>query len=286
MSGSNLSLISFPNFAQFSRRIRGAVTTRAGGVSPAPFDSLNLGFKTGDDRGNVLINRRRALSFFRTGEASDDYPLNDWVGLEQVHGVHCVLVTKGHSGMGALSSTVGDEGGPVAQGDAMLTNSPGIVLAISVADCVPVLLYDSENNALGVAHCGWKPAAAGILENLFAAMNTAFGTTPKDVYAGIGPGISADKYEVGGEVARNFEKDLYSGYRVVWPGRIDESGGEQKYQLNLWAALNAQLDNCGVPKHQISTIVKCTYKNESLFYSYRRDGAKTGRMMLLAELIP
>lgn len=284
MERERLKLIEFPLFAGFSNRVRAAVTARTGGVSPAPYASLNLGFSSGDDPENVIANRRLALSAFITGEPQADYPLDDWIGLKQVHGGECLRVSGADRGMGAFPEGHPMFAKPAREADAICTNEAGIVLAISVADCVPVVLYDVQNHALGAAHCGWRPAAAGILENLLGEMKAAYGTNPKDVYAGIGPGISAANYEVGEEVASKFEGEKYSGYRVIWPGRLDERTGARKFQLNLWAALNAQLDVCGVPKNQISTIVKCTYANRDEFFSYRRDGAKTGRMMLLASL--
>jgi polyphenol oxidase len=320
-------LLEFDSFERFRRRVHTAVTTRTGGVSAPPFDSLNLGFRSGDDPKRVIENRRRALSLFHTGELLASYPLDSWVSLSQVHSANVVHVDANDAGKGSLSSEIGEAGGPVADADAMCTNVKGLTLVIMTADCLPVVIYDTVNHALGVAHCGWRPTVDGVIRNLIETMARDFGTKPDDIIAGIGPGIGFQNYEVGTEVAGQFTGEFYEGFRViaeisskdknendaaadeshvffgtvrydeeefdgdpdglygrVFDPSIDVRDGV-KYRLNLQAAVNAWLVNCGVPAGAISTIVRCTFAEPELFYSYRRDGARTGRMALLAELV-
>lgn len=318
---------TFPTLERYRKRVRAAVTTRIGGVSAPPFDSLNLGFRSGDDPQCVIENRKRALSVFHTGELLAGYPLDSWVGLSQVHGGRVVRINAEDAGKGALSSELDEDGGPLADADAMCTNVSKLALVILTADCLPVVLYDPINHALGVAHCGWRPIAAGVVRNLIDTMKREFNSKHDDLTAGIGPGIGFQNYEVGSEVASRFTGEFYEGFRVLSEikaegskeidfhvdqthtffgaiqyddedfdgdpdglyGRIFDPSVEVrdgvKYRLNLQAAVNAWLVNCGVHAVSISTIVKCTYEERELFYSYRRDGARAGRIALLAELI-
>lgn len=319
-------MLRFPRFDEYADRVNVACTTRVGGVSEPPFDTLNLGFKPGDDCACVLENRRRAFAIFhadsalhtdgdtKSGESDFERKLSSWVSLQQVHCADVVRVTAIDAGKGALSSAFGDEGGPVARADAMYTDERGLTLAILTADCVPVFLYDPEHHALGVAHCGWRPTAAGIIRNLLTAMRRDFGTLSADVVAGVGPGICGNCYEVGSEVASHFAGQSFEGYRVLWesvkPVRETRSDGDAmdgsddaehavpsvfhprvnmregaKYKLNLYAVLNAQLVNAGVSLGRISILPRCTCCESDLFFSHRREGERTGRMALLAEML-
>ena len=303
-------VLRFPRLDACRDRLNVGCTTRVGGVSEPPFDTLNLGFNTGDDRARVLENRARAMTALRGRDAE----LSSWVSVQQVHGAEVARVTAVDAGKGALSSIFGDEGGPVARADAMYTNERGLTLTILTADCVPVFVCDPEHHALGVAHCGWKPTAAGIVHKLLAAMSHEFGTRGAEVFAGIGPGICGNCYEVSSDVASHFAGPEFEGYRVLWesapPTRVEPDIETDlnyeasldfvrtsvfdpsvtvktgvKYRLNLQAALNAQLVNGGVSAGSISTLARCTHCERDTFFSHRRDGERTGRMAMFAELL-
>ncbi|MCD6119215.1 peptidoglycan editing factor PgeF [bacterium] len=296
MAGEDGILLRFPLFEMFEDSIRAAVTTRIGGVSESPYDTLNLGLLSGDKPERVIENRRRALSHFRTGKVDPAYKLSDWAGVMQVHGSKIAFVSRGQNR--SEDETQPDSidtdnaraifthgGVPTLEADGMCTSEAGIVLTILVADCVPVVLYDANNHALGVAHCGWQPTAKGVLTNLIATMHERFGTHPRDTFAGIGPGIGGHNYEVGEDVASHFRGEEYEGFRVQWESPKNAEGDETKFHLNLQAALNAQLSNADIPRGHVNTLVRCTFEEREIFFSYRRDGAKTGRMALMAELL-
>ena len=305
----NIELMRFSIFGGLKDKCDAAVSARSGGVSADSYQSLNMGFLSGDEPFRVIENRRRACDVFlhdagmpeayranevdTTQRAGD--PLLRWVGVRQVHGACVFIAAREHAGCGALAGTVGEPGGPAAEADAICTNEPGLILAIQVADCVPVAAYDSENHALGVAHCGWRGTAAKCAIRLLETMGGEYGTHAKDVYIGIGPGICGGCCIVGGEVASHFLGAEYEGYRVIWdagPAPARESADsaesppwEPKYHPNIWGALHAQLAGAGVPKHRIETMVRCSMEDETRLYSYRRDGEKCGRNALLAMLI-
>ena len=306
--------------------MRAGVSARTGGVSAGGYESLNMGFLSGDDRESVLENRRRAMRAFlaagRDGETGGSPPggvdsgvreeahgrlsndiLSRWVGVKQVHAANVLVADETHAGSGALSPIIGGPGGPAVEADAICTATRGLVLTIQVADCVPVAVYDAGNNALGVAHCGWRGTAGHVLIRLLEHMGGEFGTIAKNVYAGIGPGICGGCLEVGGDVARHFVGPEYEGYRVLWdapkntddaennigvPPVDDESDiahADPKYRVNIWAALHAQLTNSGVPHPHIETMVTCSMESPDILFSHRRDGAKCGRNALFAMIV-
>ncbi|NJO86704.1 MAG: laccase domain-containing protein [Lewinella sp.] len=157
-------------------------STRQGGVSPPPFTSLNLGWHTEDARENVIENRRR---------------------LAQSLGLQPQQLSGGHQVHGALVShkiTATEEEGY----DAFICQQPGLILSITVADCVPVLIYDPVQDAWAGAHSGWRGTVAGVVAHTLAALETHFGTQPSDCWAYIGASISYDHFVVGPEVAHQF----------------------------------------------------------------------------------
>jgi YfiH family protein len=213
-----------------------AFTTRRGGSSAAPFDSLNLGLFSGDDEGLVRAN----IDQVRSELAIDRVHV-----LHQVHGAILHEVEPG-----AIIDP------PLADG--MLTAEQGQGLLITGADCPPVAIAGPERIAM--LHCGWKPIAAGIIEAALGHLG------PGPLQAAVGPGISQANYEVGQEV-------------------IDQLGadGEAAFQdghLSLHALIEAKLRRGGVV--DIATVDGCTYADADDYFSYRRDGAPTGRQAGIA----
>lgn len=150
--------------------------------------------------------------------------------------------------------------GSVGEGDALLTNQPGLAVSVRTADCYPILLADPEHRAVAAIHAGWRGTAAGVVSRAIARMQNVYGTRAEALYAAIGPGIGGCCYEVGLEVARQF------GMRAA--GR-----------LNLGAANHKQLIAAGVAEARIAVIAGCTYCDAERFYSYRRQGERAGRMI-------
>ncbi len=232
-------------FAQFPN-LAAAQSTRHGGISPAPFYSLNLGKSTADDPANVAENRRRfcaALGFQPAQMA--------WS--KQVHGDQIRLVSE--------------PGG--AEGfDALTTNVPGILLAVSVADCTPILVYDARQQAVAAIHAGWRGTVAGIVAKTLNFMKKTFGTSGADCFAYIGACIDECSFEVGDEVAAEFAEPFK---------RFDAERG--KFFVDLKKANAAQLLAFGVPENQIEISSYCTMLHSDDFFSHRKDGGVTGRGM-------
>jgi YfiH family protein len=221
-------------------------STRHGGVSKPPYDTLNLGKSTDDDPADVAENRRRycaALGFTPEKMA--------WS--KQVHGDQIRIVeTPG-----------GSEGY-----DALITNVPGILLVVSVADCASILVYDHANRALAAIHAGWKGTAAQIVAKTLTLMADTYGTRGADCYAYLGACIDECSFEVGPEVAEQFSEPFK---------RWDAARG--KFMVDLKKANAAQLLDFGVPQTQIEISPYCTLLNPQDFFSHRHSGGITGRGM-------
>lgn len=235
----------FPN-------VKAAQSTRLGGVSPAPFDSLNLSFRVGDQVENVLENRRR---FF----GSLGFETNQIVAGRQVHDDKICLAI---------------EAGEFDEYDAFITQIPGLVLAVSVADCVPILVYDKKNGAVAAIHAGWKGTTKRIVEKTLLKMTLEFGSRPEDCFAFIGACIDECSYEVDADVADFFPMDFQ---------RFDPE--KHKFFLDLKAANQAQLLGFGLPKTQIEVSPFSTFIHSDQFFSHRKSGGITGRMMAAISLM-
>lgn len=224
-------------------------TTRSGGVSEVPQDSLNLAWHTGDDPEHVRENYRRFCAYLGISPASI-------VTTGQVHGTEIALVTA----PGNLDGY-----------DALITNVRGLYVGIMTADCYPILIHDRRTGASGAAHAGWQGTAGRIAEKTLKAMHEAFGTHPEECLTWIGTGISGERYEIGGEVAARFDS------RYLRPS----PSGEGRYLLDLSAANRDQLLDAGIPAGQVQCSEYCSYRDSNIFFSYRRDNGKTGRMLAL-----
>ncbi|MBV9850120.1 MAG: peptidoglycan editing factor PgeF [Armatimonadetes bacterium] len=239
-------------------------TTRSGGVSAAPYDTLNFGADVGDSAAAVQANRERLWSDLGFAPAQ--------VALaEQVHGNGVARVTQGGPT-------------PAAGADALITDTPNVLLMLLYADCVPVYLADPVGRSLGLMHVGWRGATAGIVAKTVAAMRAAFGMLPGHCMVAIGPSIAADNYEVGRDVAdqfRNFPGGSSSGASTAVLPRDEMSG---KYTLNLRQIVFTQLLAAGLKAEYISVCDEDTYRNRRDFFSHRRDGAATGRMAAFLSL--
>jgi len=228
--------------------VRAVVTTRNGpGVSQPPFDAFNLGARCGDDPQAVAQNRARLREALQLPAAPR------W--LRQVHGTHVV-----HFGP--------EDAEQESEGDAALTRTPGLVLAILTADCLPVLFCARDGSEIAADHAGWRGLCAGVLENTLAAMRTPH----EDILAWLGPAIGAHSYEVGKEVRAAFVAHHHAADQAFTPTRPGH------WQCDLYTLARQRLRMAGVT--QIHGGGFDTFTDPGL-YSYRRDGARSGRFATL-----
>lgn len=232
-------------FAPFDSLIA-AESTRHGGVSPAPFASLNLGINTDDDPANVDENRR--LFFERIGAGSFGFASS-----YQVHGTDVLTVT---------------EAGRFDGYDALITNRPGLLLGVTVADCVPILIYDAEHQAVAAIHAGWRGTVGGIVTKTLTIMEQQFGTVGAQCYAYVGTCIDERTFEVGEEVAAQFA-----------PAFVRVDPGSRKTCADLKAANVSLLTDFSIPIEQIGVSVLSTVLNNDDYFSHRAEGGQTGRML-------
>jgi hypothetical protein len=236
-----------------------AVFTRLGGVSQGHFATLNVGGSVGDDEQAVAENHQRIYAALGLGAGQV-------VTTRQVHGNRVAIVD------GRQAGTV------VPNTDGLATATPGLGLLLRFADCQPILLYDPEHHALGLAHAGWRGVAQGIARRAVEAMQEAFGSQPAALLAGLGPAIGPCCYTVGHEVAAAM------GYVLPdWKAAM-ELQGEDHWRLDLSAA-NAQLLAAAGVTH-IEQAGICTACRNDEFFSHRADGGRTGRFAVVACLQP
>lgn len=250
--------------SQFEKLIA-AESTRHGGVSPVPFASLNLGINTADDPANVVENRRRFFSALLgnlVNKHTPDYPTVGFASSHQVHGTEILYAT---------------EAGRFDGYDALITDQPNLLIGITVADCVPILIYDTAagKQAVAAIHAGWRGTVDGIVTKVLTAMQERFGTQAEDCYAYIGTCIDETSFEVGPEVAEQFGPDVK---------RTDPY--TQKQYVNLKAANTRQLVDFGIPPEQIGVSAFSTVLNNEDYFSYRAERGQTGRMLAVIGLRP
>lgn len=155
--------------------------------------------------------------------------------------------------------------------DAVTTNVPGICVAVSTADCIPVIIYDPVNHAAAAVHAGWRGTVRRIIRRTAAHMADTYGTSRNDIQCVIGPGISQENFEVGDEVYAEFANAGFPMERIAVR--------KEKYHIDLWEANRAELESMGVPPGNIYIKGVCTYAHNNDYFSARHDGAGTGRML-------
>ena len=228
------------------------MSTRAGGVSAAPWHSLNLGVAVGDDPAAVAENRRRFVA------AVGVPPL--W--LQQVHGN---LVVRASAALAASEPP---------QADAAWTDEPGVACVVQVADCLPVLMAAPEGRAVAAAHAGWRGLAGGVVEAALSAVCTAAACAPQEVAVWLGPCIGPRQFEVGADVLRAFGQSPPQADPLRFVGRPGADGAP-RWLANLPQLARDRLQRAGV--RHISGGSWCTVEDRERFFSYRRDGV-TGRL--------
>ncbi|RRB00701.1 peptidoglycan editing factor PgeF [Larkinella rosea] len=252
MSVSKSSCVVPPVFKLFQQLIA-AESMRHGGISSFPFASLNVGLNTADSPKNVEENRRR----FFAGLGVNDSQVASSL---QVHGDRILTVT---------------EPGRFEGYDALITNLPNLFLTVTVADCTPILIYDAGQRAVAAIHAGWRGTTARIVEKTVEAMQLQFKTRSADCFAYVGTCIDQCSFEVGNDVADQFD-EAYKQFDAE----------RQKFLIDLKAANVAQLVKTGVPFSQIGVSPYSTVLNNTDFFSYRSENGNTGRMLAIIGFHP
>jgi polyphenol oxidase len=244
------SLSSFP--------LQQGIFTRRGGISPEPWQSLNLGGLSGDSRENIIENRKRIFSCF-------DLPVESIFDVWQVHG-NRIICTESPRPL--------DQDHEKA--DAIFTSNPEVTLFMRFADCVPLFLFDPKQKVIGIAHAGRVGTLNRIAADCIDTMKQKYGSNPGDIVAGIGPSIGPDHYEVKDDVIHQAEicfDDL--------EGILSRSGDGKTY-LDLWEANRRILKESGVEKIELAGI--CTACHSDDWFSHRAEHGKTGRFGALLAL--
>lgn len=236
---------TFANLNQM-QNLRHAVFTRSGGVSGAPFNSLNLAVSTGDSAVNVSANLNKLRDFMGA------YRL---VSLKQCHSDRIVKVDAFNCE--ALSVTE-----PKLEADALVTNLVNIALLVKVADCQPVLLADPVQNVIAAVHSGWRGSVQNIIGKTVNFMAVEFGCNPANILAAVGPSLGPCCAEF-----VNYQQELPPAF---WPYQVSEN------HFNFWRISAMQLKEAGVAENNIEISGLCTVCNANLFFSYRR-AKRTGR---------
>jgi polyphenol oxidase len=258
MSFHELDGLRYYSFEIFPDSIKQAVFTRRGGVSPAPWHSLNLGGSVGDDPARVAENRIRLFNTMRCDPAS-------------IHDVWLI-----HSTDIVYADSPRPLNVPSPRADIIFTDNPDVSLFMRFGDCVPILFHDPHKKVIGIAHAGWMGTLRGVVSSAVQGMQSHYGCKPENIIAGIGPSIGIDHYEVGAEVISQFrEKYNHDADRVL------QTRDGSTY-LDLWAANAIQLKNAGVEQVQISGV--CTACHLDDWFSHRAEKGKTGRFGALMTL--
>lgn len=250
----------YGTFTHFNTlNIKHGISGRLGGTSKQPFSSLNLGLHVEDDTKDVIANRQ--LFCKAIGMSSDRI-----VTAQQLHTDAIAVVTAEEIGRGAQ---VYNEA--IEATDSLITNVPEIPLILFFADCVPVLIVDPVQRAVGVVHAGWKGTVAKIAQKTILAMQANFGTSPQNCLAAIAPSIGPCCYIVDDVVISKLKKQFANWEELVKPAG-------DKWYFDLWNANLIQLEQIGVKSSNIVVSGVCTACNHELFFSYRKENGRTGRM--------
>lgn len=245
---------------QFPGLVAG-ITTKNGGVSKGSFETLNLGFHVGDVKSDVCYNREKIAEQI-------EFPLNDWVGAEQIHDKVLKKVTRADRGKGAYLYEQSFKGT-----DGFYTNEEGILLTLCYADCVPLFFIAPETRMIGSVHAGWKGTVKQIAREMVDSWGNE-GINPDKIHVAIGPSICEKCYIVDNRVVKLIENILEDVDKK--PYNLINDG---QFSLDL-RALNKQiLLKAGIPENQIIVSGLCTSCDHEIFFSHRRDQGKTGRML-------
>lgn len=235
------------------------IFTRHGGVSTAPWASLNLGGTVGD---TVEAVRRNHWLMYETLDVAGANAVTTW----QVHAADVVMATNPVQGRRWL-----------ARADGIMTNCADLPLVMRYADCVPLLFHDAQKGVIGMAHAGWRGTVQGMGANMVKAMQQAYGSNPRDIAVVVGPSISARNFQVGEEVVAAIEDRFGTS-----DGLMQRDPEDGTAYVDLWEANRRDLEQVGVEAIEVLGI--CTYECTDDFYSHRAEKGKTGRFGAVLSL--
>lgn len=251
-------MLHFPVWDRFPFLTHG-MSTRMGGVSEGIYATMNFREMSGDPQENVRENYRRAAAHLGCD-------VNRIVRPSLVHGSHVHLVERKDYGNGAVRSS------SLPDTDALITDTPGVTLCATFADCVPLFFLDVKRHAIGLAHSGWRGTVKKIGLRTVEAMRTSFGSRPEDILAAIGPCICRECYEVGEDTAEEFQR--------AFPGAKELLSINQnhRYQLDLRRANALVFAEAGIPEGNVTVSDICTCCNPEILFSHRATKGKRGAM--------
>ena len=248
-------------------------STRHGGVSRGQYAEFNINHYCGDDENNVAVNRQVLCEQLGIALAQLVYP----------HQTHGTTVRQIGREFISLPDNIRDM---ILDGvDAVTTDVPQVCIGVSTADCIPILLADSDHHAVAAIHAGWRGTVARIVRATIESMMKSFGTQPENLKAVIGPGISEKNFEVGDEVYKAFAEAGFDMNEIAkrYPVMNRNSGNEDKehpmrWHIDLWECNKRQLLECGLQDGNITVSGICTYDNVEDYFSARRLGTASGRI--------
>lgn len=258
---TNKTILGFELLGSFSN-ICHFTTTRNGGYSEDTFASFNCAPYSGDDSAHVKQNQELLCAMLPKQPTRLIIPF-------QTHGTTIRAIDTFF-----LSLSPEEQQRRLHGVDAIITDQKGYCICVSTADCVPIFLFDKVNNAIGIVHAGWRGTVAKIAKQTLNLMEQTYNTEPQDVIVGIGPSISQKAFEVGDEVYDAFKKVGFDMDKIAI--RNKET---QKYHIDLWKATQLQLLECGIEESNIELAAICTYEQHEQFFSARRLGTKSGRIL-------
>jgi polyphenol oxidase len=261
MSSSD-ELLLLRRWKTLHHQIIAGFTTKLGGQSEQPFDSLNLGLHVHDDALRVRLNRQKVADLL-------SFPLSQWVCAEQIHGNHIEKVTNEHKGKGVFSYSDGVQGA-----DGLYTTEKNILLVLCYADCVPIYFFAPKHQIIGAAHAGWRGTVRNICGKMIEIWRTKENINPEDIYVAIGPSIGSCCYIVDDKVIDQLREVLLQKEEAPF-----KNVSKGQYALDLKQANKQLLLQSGIPEHNIEISSYCTSCDDELFFSHRRDKGKTGRMI-------
>ncbi len=260
----DLVYLTIPAF-DTSNMVKHCFTTRKGGASKDIYESLNTSLTKDDIRESVITNLDTVCSAI-------DIDYRKLVFSDQVHGDIIRVVTEADIGKGLTIES------DIKHVDALITNVPGVPLITFYADCVPVFILDPVNKAVGLVHSGWKGTTLKIAVKTINKMSEVYGTKPEDCFVGIGPSIETSCFEIKEDTAQLFKQSFKN-----WELFLKKKD-EEHYTADLWYAIRLMLLELGVKEKNITTSGLCTYCNQDLFFSHRRDKGRTGSLSAIIEL--
>lgn len=242
-------------------------STKLGGVSPTPWDSMNLGANRGDSRDNVRENFRRFCAAI--GADSDALVKN-----HQVHSAAVRSVTR--------KDVMPDPADPGQwEGDGLVTDEAGVCLTVFSGDCIPILLYDPHRRCVAAAHAGWRGTASGMALQAVEAMVSRYGCRPEHILAAIGPGIGTCCFETHADVPDSLRAGLGELAQPV----IHPIPGGEKFHVDLKQTNAIWLQQAGVSPRHIAICPACTACQLDLFWSHRVQGGRRGSMAAMIQLL-